>query len=48
MEIKKLNRKKNPDFRDILKNSCSENLISLLQTIKKYWSKNRKKIIMYI
>ena len=45
MEIKKLNRKEESDLRDILKNSCSENLISLLQTVKKYCSKNLKKNI---
>ena len=43
--MKKLNCKEEPDLRDILKNSCSKNLISLLQTIKKYCSKNCKKNI---
>ena len=45
MEIKKSDRKKESDLRDVLKNSCSKNLISLLQTIKKYCSKNHKKNI---
>ena len=42
MEIKKLNCEEESDLGEILKNSCSENFISLLQ-IKKYCSKNRKK-----
>ena len=48
MEINKLNRKEEPDLRDILKNSYSENLISLLQTIKKYCSRDGKKNIRAI
>ena len=43
MEIKKLNCEEESDLGEILKNSCSENFISLLQIIKKYCSKNRKK-----
>ena len=39
MEIKKLNRKEESDLRDVLKNSCSKHLISLLQTIKKFCRK---------
>ena len=35
MEIKKLNYKKESDTQRRLENSCSKNLISLLQTIKK-------------
>ena len=42
MEIKKLKHKKESDPQ-VLKNSCYKNLISLLQTIKKYCSKNHKK-----
>ena len=48
MEIKKLNRKEESDLRSVLKNSCSKNLINLLQTIKKYCSKNCKKNIRVI
>ena len=44
MQIKKLNRN-NQILRDVLKNSCSKNEISLLQTIKKYCSKNCRKDI---
>ena len=45
MEIKKLNHKEEWNFRDVLKNGRFKNLVSLLQTIKKYCSKNRKKNI---
>ena len=45
MEIKKLNRKEKSDLRDVLKNSCSKNLISLLETIKMFCSENCKKNI---
>ena len=38
--MKKLNRKEESDLRDVLKHSCSKNLIILLQTIKKFCSKN--------
>ena len=38
MEKKKLNRKTESDLRDVLKNSYSENVISLLQAIMKYCS----------
>ena len=44
MKIKKLNRKEESDLRDIWKNRCSENVISVLQTIKKYCSKIVRKI----
>ena len=44
MEIKKINHKKESDPQKRLKKSCSKNLISLLQTIKKYYSKYCKKL----
>ena len=36
--------RKNRTLKDILKNSCSENLISLFQILMKYFSVNRKKM----
>ena len=43
MEIKEANHKEEPDLREGFKNSCFKNLSSLLQTSKKYCSKDRKK-----
>ena len=40
MEIKKLDRKKESDPQGRIKNSCSKNLVNLLQIINKYCSKN--------
>ena len=45
MEIKKLNRKEESDLRDVLKNSCSKHLISLLQTIKKFCRKDLTRLL---
>ena len=44
MEIKKLDRKKESDPQGRIKNSCSKNLVNLLQIINKYCSKNLLKI----
>ena len=44
LEIKKLDRKKVSDYQTGIEKSCSKNLITLLQKIKKNFSKNRKNI----